>query len=304
MNGPLAFTSIYFNIPLCILSDTSNVDESINEIKKNKITSIFATPSFFSQFNLNNLLNKFKKTKLRRILSGGDFFPSLHIYEWKKLLPNISILNVWGPTETSIVNSMHLITSKDFKDLKSNKLISIGRSTKRMQISLINKRGLINKSNTKGEICVTGTSICKGYFNNLKKYNQSLRTIGKKTYFKTGDEGYFDGNKKLFITGRKDNTIKISGYRVDLKEIENYTNSYKNVFISACFSKKINENIKELRILIQRKNLKIDFDIYKYKVFLRDNLVFYKIPKKIILIDNMILNNNGKLDRTKIKETY
>ena len=48
----------------------------------------------------------------------------------------IKIYNVWGPTETSIVNSMHLVTKKDLKNLN----LSIGVSTNKMKLSIINRK--------------------------------------------------------------------------------------------------------------------------------------------------------------------
>ncbi|MBB44395.1 MAG: hypothetical protein CMM44_11635 [Rhodospirillaceae bacterium] len=292
------FTSLYFDVPMCIISKPSNLDISIKEIKENKVTSIFSTPSFFSQFNYNKKINLLSKTKFKQIISGGDFFPISHIKEWKNSKKKIKIYNVWGPTETSIVNSMHLVTKKDLKNLN----LSIGASTNKMKLSIINRKKLIHTPFTEGEICVSGQSICKGYFLNHKSYKNSILKINGKNYFKTRDIGYFDNHKDFFINGRKDNTIKISGYRINLKEVEKISNTYKNVFLTACYVKKILNTIFELRILVQLQNKKIKFDIYDFKSYLKTKLIFYKIPRIVNVINKIPLNNNGKLDREAINK--
>lgn len=297
------FTSIYFSVPIYILKNTYNINSIFKDINKNKITSFFSTPSFFSQFVYGNSVQKTKKTSLKQIISGGDFFPNSHLKLWIKNNEKIKIFNVWGPTETSIVNSMHLIDSKDKKNINNYKYMSVGVSTKRMEIKLIKRKKIISENYTHGDICLSGKSICKGFIDENQRYKKMLIRINKKTYFNTGDIGYFDKNECLFIVGRKDNDIKIQGYRMNQKEIERISETYNNVFLSASFKRIINEEFSELHLLIQLTKFK-EFDIFDFKTFLRNKLDFYKVPKKIILIKKIPLNSNGKIDRIKINKIY
>ncbi|MAV63742.1 MAG: hypothetical protein CMG00_00955 [Candidatus Marinimicrobia bacterium] len=297
------FSTIYFNIPLTIIKSPENTDYCYETIKKSKITSIFSTPSFFSQFVFNDSVKKTTKTSLKQIISGGDFFPTNHLFEWISSNKKINIFNVWGPTETSIVNSMYKIKQNDKKRLKEIKYLPVGKSTKRMKITIIKSNKLINEPNKIGFICLSGKSICKGYINENQKYKNMIKNINNKIYFNTGDLGYFDSSKNLFIIGRIDNTIKIQGYRINQKEIEKLSESFDNIFLSASYKKNLNNDFNQLNLLIQLKKTR-SFDIYKFKSFLRTKLPFYKVPKEIKIIKKIPLNSNGKIDRIQIDKKY
>ncbi len=297
------FSSIYFNVPLSIIKNPHNLDDTIKNIKNNKISSIFSTPSFFSQFVFNNSVIKIKNYSLKQIISGGDFFPMTHIKYWMDKNKKINIYNVWGPTETSIVNSMHLINKNDYKNINKFPSMSVGESTKRMEISIIKRKKIINEPNVNGFICLSGKSICKGFIDENYRYKKMLIKIKNKIYFNTGDIGYFNHKKQLFILGRLDNDIKIQGYRINQKEIEQIAEKYSNIFLCATFKKKITSEFSELHMLVQLKKTK-KLDIFKFKNSLRQKLPFYKIPKKIILIKKIPLNSNGKLDRLNIDNKF
>ena len=118
-------SSVYFNVKSFIFSQPDNPLVSLKEITKFKITSIFSFPNFFSNFIYYNLIEK-NFGYLRRIISGGDFFSPKAIKIWKEKQTKIDIFNVWGPTETSIVNTMYLIKENELaKIVKDMKVIEI-----------------------------------------------------------------------------------------------------------------------------------------------------------------------------------
>ena len=297
------FTSFYLNIPLAILSETNKIKSIIDEIYKFKITSIFSVPLFFSQFLTIDFEVDLEKLKtLRRILSGGDFFNTNHILKWMKFFPSVKVYNVWGPTETSIVNTMYLITEKDRGYLNDGKSPSVGFSHPKMSFFLVDesRKNIVSKSFKKGEVVMSGDCVTKGYLDDVNLTKQSYKTIGGIRSFYTNDLGYIDDTGNLFITGRKDTLVKISGYRVDLREIESTSLTFENIENSIAFKNKINEFIDEIWIGILLMNKELKFNIFEFKQFLREKLPQYMIPKRVKIIDEMILNKNGKIDRKNI----
>lgn len=288
-------SSIGNNIRGFIFSQPENPLITFNEINKFKITSIFSVPNFFSNFVYYNIIGK-KFKKLRRIISGGDFFSPKVIKIWKQKYPKIDIFNVWGPTETSIVNSMHLIKNSDLPKIEKEMKVPIGRSKKEMEIKILNKKKFTTKPFIKGEICVFGKSVSKGYLGNLNE-NKKYILFKNKKGFLTGDIGYFNNKGNLFIVGRNDSTVKIAGYRINLKEIENITNKLKDVKDCKAIPVK-KEKISYISLCLMATNKNI---INKVKRSLLNELPSYSMPKKILFFKNFPKNLNNKFDLKKLK---
>lgn len=290
------FSSLFYNIPLFIFSNPSNPLITFNEINKYSISTIFSVPSFFSNFSNYGILKK-KFNNLEQIISGGDYFPPKEILKWKKLQNKTKIFNVWGPTETSIVNSMHKLSSKDYSKLKKGENIPIGRSHKLMPIKLINEQNeIITQPFKIGEICMLGDCVSKGYLGDIEN-NKNYIILNKQKAFKTRDNGYFDKHKNLYFSSRIDHMIKISGYRIDALEIQKIINSIDKINNSSVFAQ-INKNLtKDLCLAIETKQ---KISIEKVRRKLKINLPLYSVPKKIFLIKKFPLNSNGKVDKKKL----
>ena len=289
------FSALFYNVPIYLFSNPSNPLVTLKEIKKYSITSVFSVPSFFSNFAYYGVLKK-NFDPLRQIISGGDYFPPKEILKWRKFHREIKIFNVWGPTETSIVNTMHCLTSKDYKNLKKNKNIPIGKSHKLMPIKLIDDNDKIIKDPNKiGEICMLGNCVSEGYLGNIEN-NKNYILLNNQRAFRTRDSGYYDKFKNLYFNSRIDHMIKISGYRVDTLEIQKILNSFKIINNCIIFVEH-DKKIKNLCLAIESKKL---LTIDKIKTKLKSNLPAYSIPKKIYFFKKFPLSRNGKVDKKKI----
>ena len=290
------FSGLYFATPMYILSEPTNPIISLKEIRKNKITSIFCVPTFFSNFIKYGLIKKSFKP-LKQIISGGDFFANKDVYMWLKYKKQIAIFNVWGPTETSIVNTMYRVKKKDIKNILNGKSIPVGKSHPLMELKILKDKKEIKK-NKAGEICMIGKSVSLGYLGNSKNSKNYFLYKSKRAYL-TGDLGYLDDRNYLHIIGRKDNTIKISGFRIDVLEIENLINfHFMNTRAYLFKSKRLGLDI--LCLAVETRNTKKE----KILNFLKRKLPNYFIPKKTILFKKFPLNQNNKIDRKRIESNF
>lgn len=289
------FSMIYHNVPLAIFSNISNFALTSEELVTFKVTSIFSVPLFF-----NNLLPSLKsngcKIELRRIISGGDFFYPKQILHWKESFNDIKIYNVWGPTETSIVNTMHLISEEDIPNLKKGEFAPIGKSSSLMPIKLYSTttNEEIVKTHEIGEIVLLGSCVSAGYLNNR---DFPFTKIDDQNAFYTSDLGYFDENKNLFMVGRKGSVVKLSGYRVDLKEIESAAHLFPNIDLACVIVRNNVLNLPELVIACMLEDKTKILDTYAFKTFLRSKLPNYMVPKFVQVFDKLPLNANHKIDR-------
>ena len=295
------FTMLYFDVPLAILDKISSPQEVTKQISTFKVSSIFSVPAFFSQFTTKSSIKNISETKLRRIIAGGDFFSPKHIHFWMKNFPKISIYNVWGPTETSIVNSMHKITKRDIKKIKKGQYTSIGKSTLLMPLVLVNsKNELISKHNEIGELVVLGKSVSMGYYNSLSETEKKYFMFNKKPAFKTGDLGYKDKNDNFYLVGRNDNIVKMHGYRIDLNEIEKTLNNFSNVYATSVFVNKISNTHSELWAALELQNKNVKLNVFESKKKLRKLLPSYMVPKRLLVMPKLPLTINGKLDKKEV----
>ena len=140
---------------------------------------------------------------------------------------------------------------------------------------------------------ISGPQLSNGYFDNKTETKKKFIKKENKIYFKTGDI-VKKINKNIYFVQRKDEQIKIKGYRIELQEINFYLIKYG---FSQAHSLIIN---KDLVAFVQGKKL-ISNNLFS---FLKRYLEDYKLPKKIIKIDHFLMNKNNKVDLIYLKKIY
>lgn len=297
------FVGLFNSVSMHIFDKPNNKDEIIDQINQRNVTSIFSVPFFFTQFSRQNYLGKIKSTSLRRVISGGDFFSPLDLLDWFVNCPNIELFNVWGPTETSIVNTMHKVTEKDVKMLESGQCVSVGTSHALMEFLLIepDERDVILSKNNRGEIAMLGPCVSIGYLNNEELNNNKYFFYEGKRGFRTGDLGRLD-NGDLFIEGRIGSQVKIGGHRVELAEVEAAVSSIPDVFMSAAFVVETVPGLNEIWCCIQTKPEIHRANIFALKQSVRNKVPYYMVPKRFFQLNNLPLNANNKIDRNEARK--
>jgi long-chain acyl-CoA synthetase len=148
-----------------------------------------------------------------------------------------------------------------------------------------------------GELCVKGPQVMSRYWNNSEETSSSFTADG---FFKTGDIATINENGFLNIVDRKKDMIISSGYNVYPNEIEDYVSQHPDV--NECGVVGINDVNRgesiSLFIVKNRKGLTHNEII----TYCKKGLTIYKIPKKVIFIDEIPKNNVGKILRRKLRE--
>lgn len=297
------FTCLYFDVPIGIYSSPNDVLSVLEETQLFQVTSIFGVPTFFSQLFRHGLIGDDRLASLRRIIAGGDFFPPAHVLGWLTQAPKVDVFNVWGPTETSIVNTMHRIDSSDIPALEMGRSAPVGREHSRMHIRLIDERGqLLKQHGERGEICMLGACVTRGYLNDVEKTSYAYIELDNERAFRTQDMGYLDEKGNLFIIGRVGATVKIAGYRIDLGEVEAAAVGLPGIHLACGFvvGDDDSQNPRELCMAIEPENIHTTLDIFTIKKGLRAVLPNYMVPKRIFVFPNLPRNANGKIDRNAV----
>lgn len=243
-----------------------------NLISNKKVTHVLATPSFLSLIN-------YSKIPINTIFGAvGEILPS---YLAKKIIKKFVLYNMYGPTEATCFVTECKITEENVDN------IPIGKTIKNANVNVIDSFGLFIPDGYEGELVISGPAVFDGYLNS--KGNEFLSIQGGTNFYKTGDIGYIkDGI--FFFSKRKDNQVKISGYRIELGKIEEVVS--KILSGSAFYLKIINKAIVLFHTSGEEdKNIRLE---------LKNYLPEYMIPSRIIKLNKIPLNKNYKVDERKL----
>ena len=268
----------------------------LNYLVDKKINTIFWVPSELVLVANLHALKKVDLThSLKRILFAGEVMPTKQLNEWIKYLPQAMYANLYGPTEITVDCSFYIV-DRVFED---NEPIPIGNPIKNSDVFVLNEKNELVSGSEVGELCVRGTSLSLGYYNNLEKTQEvfvqnPLNSMYHELIYRTGDLVRYNEYGELVYVSRKDYQIKHMGHRIELGEIENVVAGMQGINSCCCV---YDEKKKKIVLVYEGKQEK-----EKIISLLNSLLPDYMIPGKILSIDSMPLNANGKIDRKMIKE--
>lgn len=266
----------------------NNISLYTNNIIKNNITAMYIPPNILDE--TFTILNDKKYTKLSKLLVGVESITNTTLNKYIKLNPKIQIVNGYGPTETTICATAFKYTF----DTTPTHIVPIGNPIYNNKAYIISGNSLC-PINTPGELYVSGDGVGQGYLNNIEKTNSSFTSdpfFLDNIMYNTGDLAYWDNNGCLHFLGRKDNQIKLHGYRIELSEIDSKLNSYPD--IKKAFSIVKDNNIISYYLSTDKINSTI------LKSHLSESLPFYMIPTFFIKLSALPLTQNGKIDKKKL----
>ncbi|CAG8680452.1 17438_t:CDS:2 [Cetraspora pellucida] len=225
--------------------------------------------------------------KLRFIRSCSSSLAPNILFELEKTF-NAPVLEAYAMTEAA-----HQMTSNPLPPLR-HKPGSVGIS-QGVQITILNESG---KHVEEGEVCVKGSNITLGYLNNVSA-NQSSFT--KDGWFRTGDQGKFDEEGYLFLTGRIKELINRGGEKISPLELDSILLSHPAVSEAVSFAVPDDIYGQEVHaaIVFKQGQKVTEQDL---QIFCGNKIAKFKIPKKIYFIDMMPKTATGKIQRKNISE--
>lgn len=255
-----------------------------NLILEESVTHCFIPPAMLSA------MPQYSWPSMKYIITGGDVCDSAAIDHWSG---QSNLVNVYGPTECTV-----LATFKRLEQGCNNKII--GQPINNTQVYLINEKGEPCQTLEQGELYVAGKGVGSGYVRDIIQTNERFAPIESnskagKTY-RTGDICFWDNNGEINFIGRRDNQLKIRGFRVELGEIENtilQLDLYTGCVVIA-------DDKKQIRAFV--KGPKSDVSIDQFRVKLRECLPDYMMPVLIKELQEFPYTVNGKVDRKKLAE--
>lgn len=264
----------------------------IDYLNEHKITFVFWVPFVLVTVANFKLLDKKIPDTLRDVFFAGEVMPNRQLNYWRSHLPECRYVNLYGPTEIT-VDCTYYIVDREFKD---DEPLPIGKPCRNTDILILKDRKNKCQNGEIGEICVRGSSLANGYYNNPTKTAEAfiqnpLNSSYPELIYCTSDLGYFNEYGEVMFMGRADSQIKHKGYRIELGEIENAVGASK--LIESCCV--VYDRKKQCITLIYTNGSEINTSDLRKE--LSESLPTYMLPSVLMKEDSMKRNSNGKIDR-------
>ena len=272
--------------------------KTLEFMAEHNVNTIYWVPSALRMVSAFKALELCKVQSLEKIMFAGETMPVSLLNLWRKNYPDAMFANLFGPTETTDICSYYIVD----RELNDDESLPIGKNCNNCDIIVLNSDNKEAEAGEEGELCVRGSFVVPGYYNNREKTSavfvqNPLNPYYPETVYRTGDIVKFNDKNELIYIGRKDFQIKHMGYRIELGEIEAAADSYENIGTVCC----VYDSEKDKIILIYANR---DISAADLMVHLEKKIPDYMMPEVIFAASEIPYTANGKIDRKFIAANY
>ena len=235
--------------------------------------------------------DKAKKLNLRFIRSSSASLPPA-IFEQLNDIFETPVIEAYGMTEAT-----HQMASNPLPPaIQKPGLVGMPAGP---EICIMNDKNEKLPQGEIGEICIKGDNVTNGYENNPEANKQSFVN----DWFRTGDEGFFDEDGYLKISGRLKEIINKGGEKISPLEVDNILMDFPPIDQALCFGYKDKMLGEDIAVAIKLKENKscTEDDIKSYA---NEKLAKFKIPKKIFIVEDIPKGATGKLQRIGLAKKF
>ena len=269
----------------------------VDYLNEHKINFVFWVPFVLISVANFDIFKSKKPEYLRDVFFAGEVMPNKHLNYWRKHLPNCRYANLYGPTEIT-VDCTYYVVDRDFRD---DEPLPIGIACKNSDVLILVDQKRLANVNEEGELCVRGTSLALGYYNDWEKTQKAfiqnpLNNHYPETIYCTGDIVYVNDRDEIMYVGRKDAQIKHNGYRIELGEIENAVLA-TNLVDNCCA---VYDYTNKKIVLFYQAAEELNMAIFRKAV--STSIPRYMLPTDYYREDVLKQNGSGKIDRSHNKK--
>lgn len=269
----------------------------VDYMNEHKISFVFWVP--YALINVANydVLKDQEMPYLKDIFFAGEVMPNKHLNYWRRYLPHCRYANLYGPTEIT-VDCTYYEVDREFAD---DEPLPIGKACRNSGVLILTDQKREAGVNEEGELCVRGSSLALGYYNDWEKTQQAfiqnpLNKHYPETIYCTGDIVYRNERGEIMYVGRKDSQIKHNGYRIELGEIENAILASK--LVDNCCAT-YDSNNKKIVLFYQAEK---EVSKGEFRKGVANRIPRYMIPTDYYREDALKQNGSGKIDRSYYKK--
>ncbi len=272
-------------------------------IRTHHLTVLSLVPSIIHY--LKPYFNEINTPEVRYCSFGGGALYNDIIEDWIKCIPNSKTFNYYGPTENTIYSSYYKLNEKSELNTTYNGVITIGKPLNNITYIIINKNNQEVSDGETGELALASGQLTPGYWKNKKRNSDSFfnKTINSQNlrFYKTGDLCFKDSFGNYMYLGRIDFQVKIRGFRIELSEVEYHAKVNCDEKVNMIAIDIYNDlGNAELALAIESEA----FDTNEITNYMKTKMPDYMVPAHIKFLKEFPYNNNGKIDREKLRTNF
>lgn len=275
------------NMPL-----TAPQEETIPELlERHEVTHLQCTPSLASMLVADQQA-RHSLTPLKQLLVGGEAFPTELAAELHSLVSG-EVLNMYGPTETTIWSSVYALDEVDSR-------VPIGRPIANTQLYVLDDNLQPVPFGVAGELLIGGDGVVRGYLNRpgltQERFIASPFGAPGARLYRTGDLARYRPDGNLEFLGRIDHQIKLRGHRIELGEIETLISRQPSIQQAVVIAREdIPGDMRLVAYVQPQPGQALDLEALKHR--LAKQLPEFMLPADYLVLPSYPLTPNGKIDR-------
>ncbi|MFG2942621.1 amino acid adenylation domain-containing protein [Streptomyces sp. NPDC048282] len=230
---------------------------------------------------------------LRLVMMSGDRIPPTLPAALRRTMPELEVVSLGGPTETTIWNILHPVGPEE----DGSESIPYGRPNANNRAYVLDPVGLDTPDWVTGEICAAGTGLARGYWGDDRRTAERFRSDPRRgeRLYRTGDLGRYLPDGSIQILGRGDFQIKVNGYRIEAGEVETRLVALDAVRQAVVAARAGARGDRLVAHLVPAGDARPA--VPELREALRRDLPDYMIPSTVVWHAELPLTRNGKVDR-------
>ena len=273
-----------------LITNPRDIAGFIKELKNWRFTAFLGLNTLFVALMDHPEFKTLDFSSLKLTNSGGTALVKATAERWEKLT-GCRIVEGYGLTETSPVASANPYGG-------FARLGTVGMPVPGTLMKVISDDGAELGLGERGELCVKGPQVMKGYWKNPEATAEVLDAEG---WFKTGDIAVIDPDGYVRIVDRKKDLIIVSGFNVYPNEIEDIVMAHPKVANCAVIGVPDERTGEAVKLFVVPRAGGVSVE--ELKAYCKDNFTGYKVPKQIVVRDSLPMTPVGKILRRELRDT-
>lgn len=264
-------------------------------------TTWVSTPSFAQMCLVEEKFSEGMLPRIRRFLFCGETLAAQTAARLLERFPRARVWNMYGPTEATVATTSVPI---DVSILEKYSALPVGRPMPGTDVFVVSEAGETLPAQERGEIVIAGPNVSPGYLRRPELTAAAFFERRDQRAYRTGDQGRFrDG--LLFFEGRMDSQLKISGYRIEVGDVEANLlalPSVRDAIVTPVVKNGATQSLAAFVVLSSRNEASHFALTQSLRRQLAERLPVYMLPRKFVFLDAFPLTANGKADRAQLAQ--